>query len=181
MSSNFSTNVENESFVIRFIEAMGTKEPAEVQRKLGVSYQAAKNYLHGRMPAADVLVKIAAETDISLHWLLTGEGNKYISLAEMVAFTSDDESEDQDQDQGVNSKQIRVSFSENYFLEHLREMIVEIAHDVARDVARNEIALDKGEKLERSNVKEIGNVELMDVIDGGKLSDEPQIKKRKKA
>jgi transcriptional regulator with XRE-family HTH domain len=73
-----STNVESGTYIQRLKEALGTDEPAKVQRKLGISYQAAKNYLKGRLPAPEVLQGIAKETGYSIHWLLTGEGSKKV-------------------------------------------------------------------------------------------------------
>jgi hypothetical protein len=74
-----STNVQSASYVERLKEALGTDEPAEVQRKLGISYQAAKNYLGGRLPAPEVLKKITLKTGFSIDWLLTGEGSKKVA------------------------------------------------------------------------------------------------------
>jgi hypothetical protein len=73
--------VENEKnkFIERFVEVCGTCEPAKVQRLLDVSYQAAKNYLQGRLPDSYVLRTIAQRTPYSINWLLTGEGEKLIS------------------------------------------------------------------------------------------------------
>ena len=70
---------ENIQFVDRFIEVCGTSEPAKIQRKLDISYQAAKNYLNGRLPDSYVLRTIAHRTPYSLNWLLTGEGEKFVS------------------------------------------------------------------------------------------------------
>ena len=70
--------VENKEFVARFIEACGTAEPAKVQRLLNISYQAAKNYLQGRLPQTDVLMNISDRTSYSIDWLLTGRGKKFI-------------------------------------------------------------------------------------------------------
>ena len=70
---------ENKNFSGRLIEVCGTSEPAKIQRLLDISYQAAKNYLHGRMPDSNVLISIANRTPYSIHWLLTGEGEKLVS------------------------------------------------------------------------------------------------------
>ena len=67
---------KNSDFVTRFVEACGTSEPAKVQRLLNISYQAAKNYLQGRLPHSDVLILIAQRTSYSIDWLLTGRGKK---------------------------------------------------------------------------------------------------------
>jgi hypothetical protein len=73
--------VENEklSFVERFTEVCGSAEPAKIQRLLDISYQAAKNYLQGRLPDSYVLRTIAERTPYSINWLLTGVGDKFVS------------------------------------------------------------------------------------------------------
>ena len=77
MSTEISTKVTPASFVERFIDLLGTREPSEVQRKLEIDYQSAKNYLGGRKPKADVLEKIVEKTNVSLNWLLMGQGPKF--------------------------------------------------------------------------------------------------------
>jgi hypothetical protein len=72
-----STIVQIANFGSRFAEVCGTSEPARIQRLLNISYQAAKNYLNGRLPDPRVLLTIAERTPYSLHWLLTGEGEKF--------------------------------------------------------------------------------------------------------
>jgi len=78
MSSENSTKETNLAFIFRLKELFGTDEPAVIQRKLGVNYQSAKNYLHGRKPNSEVLEKIVEVTDVSLNWLLLGQGPKYL-------------------------------------------------------------------------------------------------------
>lgn len=72
--------IEKNKFIERFIEICGTAEPARVQRLLNISYQAAKNYLLGRLPDSTVLKTIAEKTPYSIHWLLTGDGEKLVSV-----------------------------------------------------------------------------------------------------
>ena len=73
------SEIEKKEFVERFVEVCGTSEPANIQRLLNISYQGAKNYLLGRLPDAAVLRTIAAKTPYSIHWLLTGKGEKFVS------------------------------------------------------------------------------------------------------
>lgn len=73
------SETEKKEFIERFIEVCGTSEPADVQRLLNISYQGAKNYLLGRLPDATVLKMIACKTPYSIHWLLTGKGQKFVS------------------------------------------------------------------------------------------------------
>lgn len=70
---------EENNFVTRFTEVCGTSEPAKIQRLLDISYQAARNYLQGRLPDSYVLRIIAERTPYSINWLLTGKGEKLIS------------------------------------------------------------------------------------------------------
>ena len=74
-------NVEDEKnlFIHRFVEVCGTAEPAKIQRLLDISYQAAKNYLQGRLPDSYVLRTIAERTPYPINWLLTGKGEKLVS------------------------------------------------------------------------------------------------------
>lgn len=52
---------------------------AEVARRIGVPHATVRNYFQGRMPAPEVLIKIANETNVSLNWLLLGTGEMYVS------------------------------------------------------------------------------------------------------
>lgn len=78
MSSNNSTKIINIEFISRLVELFGTDKPADIGRKLKVDYQSAKNYLHGRKPNAEVLERVVEVTDVSLNWLLMGQGPKYL-------------------------------------------------------------------------------------------------------
>ncbi len=82
MSRRNLTNDENINFVERLIEVCGTSKPAEMSRLLAVSYQAAKNYLQGRLPDSNVLRTISERTPFSIHWLVTGEGKKFVETNE---------------------------------------------------------------------------------------------------
>jgi hypothetical protein len=78
MSSEKSKISENFSYIERFIEVCGSKQPTEIARLLNISYQAAKNYLQGRLPDSKVLITISEKTPYSLNWLLSGEGEKFV-------------------------------------------------------------------------------------------------------
>lgn len=73
------TDNKTQEFKDRLIELCGTNQPAELAQKMEISYQAARNYLNGRLPETNVLLMIAEKTKCSIHWLLTGEGKKFIS------------------------------------------------------------------------------------------------------
>jgi hypothetical protein len=74
-----SVPVKNKNFVKRFIETCGTFRPKEIAELLNISNTAAKNYLQGRLPEPKILITISQKTPYSIHWLLTGEGDKFAS------------------------------------------------------------------------------------------------------
>ena len=82
MSSRKLNILEKKDFIERFAEVCESSEPAEISRLLDISYQAARNYLEGRLPDAGVLLAIAEKTPFSIHWLLTGRGDKFADNTE---------------------------------------------------------------------------------------------------
>ena len=86
MSSAKKNNIIPTGFAARFAEACGADEPSKVSRSLNISYQAAKNYLSGqRIPSSDILLLIAERTNYSIHWLLTGNGDRFIDRSAQVS------------------------------------------------------------------------------------------------
>ena len=65
-------------FSERLAEAFDNATMAAIARRLGVPHATVRNYFGGRMPSPEVLIKIAGETDVSLNWLLTGSGDKFV-------------------------------------------------------------------------------------------------------
>lgn len=78
MSRQEITSARRIAFIARFVEMCGTAEPARIQRLFNISYQSAKNYLHGRLPSTDLLLAISEQTPYSIDWLLTGRGKKFV-------------------------------------------------------------------------------------------------------
>ncbi len=76
---NILTN--RNDYTERLTEICGTKRSSEIAEKLGITYQTARNYLNGRLPDSSVLIKIAEQTPYSVHWLLTGKGEKLTDFA----------------------------------------------------------------------------------------------------
>lgn len=72
----------NEQFIERLKQAFGHATMAEIARRISVPHATVRNYFTGRMPAPNVLMKIAAETNVSLNWLLIGTGEIFIEPAE---------------------------------------------------------------------------------------------------
>lgn len=79
MSSTKNKVVNNTGFITRLIEACGSERPTDLQRSLNISYQAAKNYLTGRLPNTEMLMIISERTGVSIDWLLTGRGSKLVA------------------------------------------------------------------------------------------------------
>jgi len=50
---------------------------AVVAKRLRIPHATVRNYYHGRLPAPEVLIKIAATTGVSLNWLLLGRGEMF--------------------------------------------------------------------------------------------------------
>lgn len=50
---------------------------ADIARIIDVPHATVRNYFAGRLPAPEVLIKIANATNISLNWLLLGQGEMY--------------------------------------------------------------------------------------------------------
>jgi transcriptional regulator with XRE-family HTH domain len=67
----------SEGFEQRLQEAFGFATMAVIARRLGIPHATIRNYFKGRMPAPEVLIKIANETNVSLNWLLIGKGEMY--------------------------------------------------------------------------------------------------------
>lgn len=76
-NKRFSREMKEE-FTDRLKQAFGYATMAEIARRLDVPHATIRNYFQGRMPAPEVLIKIANETNVSLNWLLTGAGEMYV-------------------------------------------------------------------------------------------------------
>ena len=68
----------NVDFIQRLEKTFEHASMAVVARRLGIPHATVRNYYkEGRLPAPEVLMKIAAETGVSLNWLLMGRGEMY--------------------------------------------------------------------------------------------------------
>ncbi|MEP7213791.1 MAG: helix-turn-helix domain-containing protein [Acidobacteriota bacterium] len=67
-----------DKFSERLGEAFDNATMAAIARRLGVPHATVRNYFGGRMPSPEVLIKIARETNVSLNWLLTGTGDRFV-------------------------------------------------------------------------------------------------------
>jgi hypothetical protein len=125
---------EKKVFVERFTEVCGTSEPAKIQRLLDISYQAAKNYLLGRLPDSYVLRTIAQRTPYSINWLLTGEGEKLVSTTLEV-------------DTPLSARQIR---------DLVRSECVEVINEIlgSREATQQKVVVLPSGSLKSEKVKE---------------------------
>jgi len=71
----------NRDFSSRLRQAFDFASMAEVGRRLNVPHATVRNYFGGRLPAPEVLIKIANETNVSLNWLLIGTGEMFADKA----------------------------------------------------------------------------------------------------
>lgn len=71
----------NREFIARLSSAFNNESMADVARRLKIPHATVRNYYQGRLPASEVLIKIANETGVSLNWLLMGTGDKYAGEA----------------------------------------------------------------------------------------------------
>ncbi len=66
------------SFGERLLEAFGEVPKSKIAEILGVKPSAVTNYLQNRVPDEEKLRRISDFTKCSIHWLITGEGNKFV-------------------------------------------------------------------------------------------------------
>ena len=125
---------EKKVFIERFIEVCGTAEPAKIQRLLDISYQAAKNYLQGRLPDSYVLRTIAQRTPYSINWLLTGVGEKLVATPVEV-------------DTPLSARQIR---------DLIRSECVEVINEIlgSREATQQKVVVLQSGSLKSEKVKE---------------------------
>lgn len=67
----------NREFIERLDRTFDSASMADVARRLNMPHATVRNYYLGRLPAPEVLIRIADETGVSLNWLLTGKGDMY--------------------------------------------------------------------------------------------------------
>lgn len=67
----------NDNFRERLNRVFNHASMADVARRLKIPHATVRNYYLGRLPATEVLIKIANETGVSLNWLLLGQGEMY--------------------------------------------------------------------------------------------------------
>src|ERR1041385_3303337 len=74
----------NLEFSKRLAQAFDYVKMSDIARRIGVPHATVRNYFHGRMPAPEVLIKIADETNVSINWLLTGRGEMFLDTPKHI-------------------------------------------------------------------------------------------------
>lgn len=70
----------------RLMEACEAETIADVANRLQVPHPTARNYIaEGRLPATEILIRIANETGVSISWLLFGLGPKFLGTEQATA------------------------------------------------------------------------------------------------
>lgn len=72
-----TTNVSGVEVAPRLRQVFPGMTMAQIAQKLGVPHATVRNYFNGRLPATEILAKIAEETGVSLNWLLTNKGPQW--------------------------------------------------------------------------------------------------------
>lgn len=70
--------VEKDSAFERILNAFNAKTATEVAGKLGLTPQAVSKWDKGGGIKFETLISITTQTGVSIHWLLTGQGEKYV-------------------------------------------------------------------------------------------------------
>jgi transcriptional regulator with XRE-family HTH domain len=73
-----------DDFQSRLSRAFNGATMAEIARRIDVPHATIRNYFAGRLPAPEVLIKIAKATNISLNWLLLGAGEMYAGTPKQI-------------------------------------------------------------------------------------------------
>lgn len=136
--------MKNPDFVKRLVEICGTSQPLIACQKLDISYRSAKNYFHGRIPDIAVLIQISEKTSCSIHWLLTGKGDKFVNF-------------------NRNEDTLRLSAEMREFI---RQECLELVKEVLRGDSQETVA-EKVVVLNSSNIKEEKINEVAPLISSG--------------
>lgn len=65
----------------RILDALGAKNAPEAAKILGISKQAVYDW-QKNTPSIENLLKISKSRNTSLHWILTGEGSRFVGMGE---------------------------------------------------------------------------------------------------
>lgn len=71
-------SLEKNGIFTRIADALGTNSVKEIAEKYGISEAAVYNWQKGSVPKVEILADVADSTSTSIHWLLTGQGEKKV-------------------------------------------------------------------------------------------------------
>lgn len=71
--------LDQQGFFQRVCEALGTDKVQQIADKTGIKKQSVYLWQNEGWPSLDNLFLISQSSNTSLHWLLTGEGEKWLS------------------------------------------------------------------------------------------------------
>jgi hypothetical protein len=73
----------------RIQQALGTSGAPETARIMGLAKPSVYDWQKGKMPGLDTLIRIARMGNVSLHWLITGEGPRTIDQSQIEVSSFD--------------------------------------------------------------------------------------------
>jgi hypothetical protein len=76
--------VDPQEVFSRILEALGAKNAPEAARLLGITKQAVYDW-QKNTPGIDNLLKVAKSSNTSLHWILTGEGERIVNSEKKIS------------------------------------------------------------------------------------------------
>jgi transcriptional regulator with XRE-family HTH domain len=69
---------EPKNFAERLMVLAGSDRTVDIAEWAGISYNTINNYINsGRLPSAEVLLKLHENRGVNIHWLLTGSGQPF--------------------------------------------------------------------------------------------------------
>lgn len=82
-------------FAQRFSLIFSGLRDSEIASRLNTTPSVIGNYVKGlRFPTAEMLVRISQVTNVNIHWLITGNGSRYLEFANL--FSEEEEAEIQE-------------------------------------------------------------------------------------
>lgn len=194
MSIKNETSVSiDEEFAKRFQSLFDTDNFSKIGERLGITHVSVQNYWYGRrLPAPDILKKIANVTNVSINWLLSEQGSKYLSNTDEIQDQEVNETAKFEKPSLINKDELIV-FIRSIVHSELEEMlnfddIDEAEERMAEDINKVEDLKRRLQKTYESDLKPkiVGVPELRKSDDPPKTQEEAekrantQTRKRKK-
>lgn len=111
----------------RILETLGVKNAPEAARLLGISKQSVYDWQKST-PSLENLIKVSESGNTSLHWLVTGEGNRHIHAQQQISV----------------DEQIREIIRQEFVGKTVSPVAQEDAlRDMIRDIVREEVGASR--------------------------------------